>query len=189
MNTVVYLENQLTNINALLHDIAGDISEQEWRSRPAPNQNMVGYIVWHIPRTQDNFVQLWARGIPEVFHRPDWLHWQQLQRLGIGVGITSQEADEIATTTHLPETLNYADVVHQEILSWLRQISDADLDHTPYATRHLAAFPEYQTEGYHQEINSLFNQPVWNLLMRPCIGHVHRHLGELELAKAVVRAG
>ncbi len=34
----------------------------------------------------------------------------------------------------------------------------------------------------------MLNQPTWNLLMRPCIGRIHRHLGELQLAKAVLRA-
>jgi hypothetical protein len=188
LNTVLYLEKQLANIHALFHDIAGDLTEQEWGSRLAPDQNKVAYIVWHIPRTQDNFVHLWMRGIPEVFHSPRWAHWQALQPLGIGIGITLPQSDEIAATVNLSDTLAYEEAVYQEILTWLRQLNNDDLDQVPDVNVHLAAYPEYQTKGFREETDNLRGQPVWNHFMRPCIGHVHRHLGELELAKALLRS-
>jgi hypothetical protein len=58
----------------------------------------------------------------------------------------------------------------------------------PDVAAHLALYPEYQTEGYHTEMSGLYQQPTWTLFMRPCIGHIHRHLGELQLAKALLRA-
>lgn len=188
MNTIAYLENQLANIHAIFHDLVQDISEQEWLERPAPGQNRLGFNIWHIPRTQDNFVQLWIRGEAEIFHQPPWAHWQTLRPAGIGVGITLAEADAVATQVQRDETLAYADAVHEATLAWLRQSHDDDLDQVPNAVAHLAPYPEYQTPGYHVEIGSLIGQPVWSLLMRPCIGHVHRHLGELELSKALLRA-
>ena len=189
MNTTSYLEKQLENLNALLHGIAGDISEEEWLARPLPGQNRIGFNTWHIPRTQDNIVQLWIRGGTELFHRPAWEPWRALRPLGIGVGISLDQADAVATQINLTETLAYADAVHEEILNWLRQISDDELDIVPDCAAHLATYPEYQTEGYRAELASLVGQPTWSLLMRPCIGHIHRHLGELELAKAMLRAG
>ncbi len=188
MNTVMYLENQLANIHALLHAIAGDLTDQEWHARPAPGQNRLGFTVWHIPRTQDNFVQLWMRGVPEVFHQPRWALWHAFRPYGIGVGITLAEADAIAAAVRPAETFAYADAVHQEIIAWLRQLSDADLDQVAPVAAHLAAYPEYQTPGYRAETDNLRDQPRWSQLMRPCIGHVHRHLGELELAKELLRA-
>ena len=188
MNTVTYLEMQLANIHAIYHDLVHDLSEQEWLVRPTPGQNCIGYNIWHIPRTQDNIVQLWIRGKAEVCHQAAWTHWQTLRPAGIGVGITLTEADAVATHVQRDETLAYADAVHQEILTWLRQCQDEDLDRVPDVAAHLASYSEYQTEGYRGQLNSLFNQPIWNLLLRPCIGHVQRHLGELELAKAMLRA-
>jgi hypothetical protein len=148
---------------------------------------MVGFIVWHIPRTQDNFVQLWMRGVPELLHGSRWAHWHTLRPLGIGVGITVAEADGVSRICRLSDTLNYANAVHQEIVSWLRGLSDSELERVPDSTGHLAAYPEYDTPGYHEETDSLRQEPIWAQLMRPCIGHVHRHLGELELAKAILR--
>jgi hypothetical protein len=188
VNIVSYLEKQLTNINALLHDIVGDINQEEWLARAAPGQNRLGFIIWHIARTQDTIVQSWIRGEVEIVHRPEWNHWEGLRPYGMGAGITLAEADEVAATVHHAESLLYADTVHQEIIAWLRQRSDDELDQIPDANANLGPYPEYQAEGFRQELGSLYNQPIWNLLMRPCIGHIHRHLGELQLAKDVLRA-
>lgn len=188
MNTVAFIENQLVNIHNLYHEIVADFTEQEWTARLAPNQNLIGFTVWHMPRTQDSIVQLWTRGIPEVFHEARWSNWQSLQRLGIGTGVTQSEADEIAATVHLSETLAYEEAVHKEILTWLRQLNDTDLDQIPDIAAHLAEYPEYQAKGFRAETDAMRGQPIWNLFMRPCIGHLHRHLGELALLKAMLRA-
>ena len=41
MNTFAYLRKQFTNLNAVLHGIAGDLTGEEWLTRPAPGQNRV----------------------------------------------------------------------------------------------------------------------------------------------------
>lgn len=187
MKTTTYLENQLTNLHVLLHDIVGDISAAEWLDRAAPGQNRIGFTIWHMPRTQDNIVQLWIRGEREVMHGVEWAKWHALRPYGIGTGISFDEAEAVATQVNLTETLAYADAVHAEIMGWLRQCSDEDLDHVPDVAAHLAPYPEYQLAEYQRQLGILFNQPTWSLLMRPCIGHLHRHLGELQLAKTLLR--
>lgn len=187
MNATSYLQKQLANINAVFHGITDDLTDEEWLRRPAAGQNMIGYTVWHIPRAQDNFIQTWIRGIPEVVHGERWADWRNLKRLGIGVGITLDEADEIARSVKRTDVSKYADAVQQEISAWLEGSNDADLDQVHNTAERLSSFPEYQTPGYFEEISNLYDQPAWVLLMRPCIGHVHRHLGELDIIKTILR--
>ena len=187
MNITGYLKKQFSNLNGVYHSIANDLTQEEWLTRPAPGQNMIGYAVWHIPRTQDNFLQTWIRGQAEIIHRDRWSHWRQLKPLGIGVGITLQQADEITRTIRLGDVLAYADEVHQTMLDWLAEINEQDLNLVPDARQRLTAFREYQTPGYLEEVNNLLGLPVWGLLIRPCMGHVHRHLGELEISKDILR--
>jgi len=187
MNAITYLQKQLANINAIFHGLADDLTDQEWVARPAPGQNMIGYTVWHIPRTQDAHVQTWIRGTPEVVHRDRWPHWRQLKRHGNGVGISLAEADEIAHSVQRAEVMEYADAVHQEISAWLKELNESDLDQLPNIPQHLSRHPEYQTPGFVEEASGLFDQPIWSQLMRPCIGHIHRHLGELEVVKNILR--
>lgn len=189
MNTVAFLENQLKNLHFMFHNIVDDFTAQEWVSRAAPGQNRVGFIIWHMPRTHDNIVQLWMRGGTELFYRPEWAHWHPLKPYGIGTGVTLAEADMIAETVQVAETLAYADAVHHEIIEWLHTLSDTDLDQIPNADAHLAPYPEFQAKGFREQTDRLRNQPIWDLFLRPCVGHIYRHLGELQLAKAVLRAG
>jgi hypothetical protein len=189
MHITSHLQKHFANLNGVFHSIADDLTDEEWIARPAPGQNKIGYSVWHLPRTQDNFLQTWIRGQAEIVRSDRWAHWQRLKPLGIGVGITLEESDEIAHTVQRADALAYADEVHQAMLAWLAEISEADLDQVPDARGRLAAFPEYQTPGYLEEVGNLFDMPVWGLLMRPCMGHAHRHLGELETLKDMLRKG
>lgn len=66
MKATALLEKQLTGVNARLHHVADDLSQQEWTSRPLRGENMSGFIIWHLPRLQDHLVQVWIRGVPEV---------------------------------------------------------------------------------------------------------------------------
>jgi DinB family protein len=187
MNIITYLQRQLTNINKIFEATAGDLTDEEWVTRPAHGENTIGYTVWHIPRTQDTHVQTWIRGIPEVVRGDRWAHWQPLRHYGNGVGILLVEADEIARTVQRSDVIAYANAVHHEVLAWLGKLNESDLDEIPDIRGHLSVFSEYQTPGYIEEATDLLDQPVWSQLMRPCIGHVHRHLGELEIVKSILR--
>lgn len=189
MNAIIFLQKQLANINAIYHTLGEDLTDQEWVARPALHQNLPGYIMWHIPRTQDMHVQTWIRGVPEVFHAPRWAHWQPLRRLSTGIGISLDEADALARHVGRAEVLAYADEVHQEIIAWLGALDEAGLDPVPAIEQHLAPYPEYQTPWFVKEAGGSFGQPVWSQLMRPCLGHVQRHLGELEVVKNLLRQG
>jgi hypothetical protein len=187
VKTTTYLQNQFANINAVFHGIADDLTDEEWITRPGQGQNMTGYTAWHIPRTQDTIVQTWIRGTAEIVWSDRWTSWRPLRRLGIGAGITQEEADEIARRVRRTDVLDYADAVHQAIFAWLGGSSDRDLDQILDTRQRLLAYPEYQTPGFIEEAADLYDQPIWALLMRPCIGHIHRHLGELEVLKSILR--
>ena len=187
MNITTYLKKQFSNLNSALHYYVDDLTEEEWLTRPGPGQNMLGYTVWHLPRTQDHFLQTWIRGQTEIANSDRWGDWGHVRSLGSGIGITLDQADEIARTTRRDNVLNYADVVHQTISAWLAEIGEEDLDQVPDAKERLMAFPECQTPTYIADVNNLYGLPVWGLLMRPCMVHIHRHLGELEITKSILR--
>jgi hypothetical protein len=187
LDAIAYLHNQFANINDLFHSIVGDFTQADLTLRPAPEQNLVGYTIWHMPRTQDAHVHTWIRGVPEVAHTERWSHWRHLRHLGYGIGISLQEADTIASSVSLQDVLKYADAVHHEIDTWLRDLDPVDLDQSPDISGHLSQYPEYQTASFLRETEHLLDQPTWNQLMRPCIGHIHRHLGELEMIRAIIR--
>ena len=77
MNTVTYLRKQFNNLNAVLHDIVGELTGEKWLTRPAPGQDLIGHTVWQRPRTHDHFLQTWIRGQTEAegqFSSSSFLH-------------------------------------------------------------------------------------------------------------------
>lgn len=62
--------------------------------------------------------------------------------MGLGQGSPFAEADTIAETVQIAETLAYADAVPSGIMAWLHQLRDSDLDQIPDADTHLAPYPE-----------------------------------------------
>jgi uncharacterized damage-inducible protein DinB len=187
MNVTAYLKKQFSNLNGVIHYYADDLTEEEWLARPGPGQNRIGYTVWHIARAQDHFLHAWICGTDEIVQNERWAKWHSLRSLGMGVGITLAESDEIASSVELADVLSYADEVHQALMAWLTEINEEELDRVPNAQEYLSAFSEYQTPGYLEEVDNLFGLPVWGLLIRPCMGHLHRHCGELEITKDILR--
>src|SRR5512133_3329498 len=113
MNLTAYLRKQFGTLNSAFRYYVDDLTEEEWLTRPRPEQNRIGYTVWHMPRTQDHFLHTWIRGEIEIAHTERWSRWEYLKPLGAGIGITLEEADEVAGTVEPADVLAYANEVHQ----------------------------------------------------------------------------
>ena len=71
------------------------------------------------------------------------------------------------------------------------------LDEIPDAAAHDAPHPEYQTSGFRAEMDGgpehddavgrKGGLPAWVYLSSVAVTHLHRHLGEVDLIKAVLR--
>ena len=190
------LRQQLHTVNLRMHHSAGDLTPTELTVRPFRGVNPIGFIVWHMARSQDWAVNTAIRGEPELIKLEPW-SWSILAHPGIGTGFTADEAEEVAREVDLKPLLAYADAVHQEVVGWLDSITEADLDAIPNVTAHDAPYPEYQTSGFQAEMDSgpehddavadKGGLPVWIFLTSVAVTHLHRHLGEVDLIKDMLR--
>jgi hypothetical protein len=98
-----------------------------------------------------------------------------------------EQADEVARTTRLGDVLTYADAVRQAITACLSEISEDQLDRVADAKGCLAAFPKCQKPAHAEDVRTFYDLPIWGVLMRPCMVHIHRHLGEIEITKRMLR--
>lgn len=190
------LAQQLDTANLRLHHSARDLTPRELVARPLPGVNPIGFILWHVARGQDWAIQTAVRGIPEVVRRPEWSSGS-IAIPGIGTGFDLDEAVRVAEAVHLPTLLAYADAVHAEVLDWVRSLDESYLDQVPDAAAHDAPHPEYQTAGFRAEMDGgpehddavgrKGGLPVWVFLTSVAVTHVHRHLGEVDLVKDLMR--
>lgn len=188
MRATTLLERQFMSLHQILHDIADDLTPHELTTRVVPDTNLLAFDLWHIARTQDWALQTLVRGAPELIDEPRWQGRGQLATHGIGVGMSREQADALAHAVTLPDILEYAGVVHQQIISWLGAASDDDLDAQPDVPAHLERYPVYLEPAMREEVPWMFQRPpVWRCLA-PANGHDRDHLAQMELIKQRLRA-
>ena len=146
--------------------------------------------------SQDWAVNTAVRGVPELIKREPW-SWSSLAHPGIGTGFDPAEAAQVSREVELKPLLAYADEVYREAAAWLESLSEADLDAIPDVAAHDGLHPEYQTAGFRAEMDSgpehddaVANKgglPAWIFLTSVALTHLHRHLGEVDLIKDVLR--
>ncbi|MGH7764346.1 MAG: DinB family protein [Candidatus Dormibacteraceae bacterium] len=196
MNAVGVLAQQLETVNLRFHHSAADLTPEELTARPLPGVNPLGFILWHMARSQDWALHNAIRDVPEVITRTPWRDGE-LAIPGIGTGFDLDEAAAVAERVHLSRLLAYADAVHGGAVSWLDTLLESALDEIPDAAAHCARFPQYQTPGFLAEMSSgpehddavgrKGGLPVWVYLTSVSITHLHRHLGEVDLVKDLMR--
>ena len=190
------LAQQLDTANIRLHHSAGDLAPDELTARPIAGVNPIGFIVWHMARSQDWAFNTAVRGVPEVIRRDRWRE-STVAVPGMGTGFSSSEADDVASRVDARELLAYADAVHADVRAWLVTQQESILDAIPDVTAHDAPFAEYQTPGFRAEMTSgpehddavgrKGGLPVWVYLTSVAVTHLHRHLGEVDLVKSLLR--
>src|SRR2546422_5014927 len=89
------LTQLLDTVNLRLHHSADDLLPSELTARALTGVNTIGFIVWHMGRSQDWAVNTAIRDLPEVVTREPWRH-SSVAVAGIGTGFDSSEADEVA---------------------------------------------------------------------------------------------
>lgn len=190
------LAQQLDTANLRLHHSARDLTPEELTARPLPGVNPIGFILWHMARSQDWAVNTAIRNVPEVITQPPW-RGSAIAVPGIGTGFHLSQAVSVAGRIELPLLLDYADAVHGDSVRWLRTLDEAALDSIPDVAAHEAPHPEYQAPGFRAEMDGgpehddavgrKGGLPVWVFLTSVSVTHLHRHLGEVDLVKDLMR--
>jgi len=187
MRATQVLTSQLHGINAFLHEIAADLTDEEWTARAVPGTNLLGYTLWHMPRTQDWAVHTAIRGVPEVVDDGRWSGLGGPRSSGIGICIALAEADRIARSVARSDVIAYADAVHQAVCAWLSAVGDDDLDTIPDVAAHLAPYAAYREPAFQAEVAGMIGHPVAEWIISPCVEHLRDHLSEANLLKMVLR--
>jgi uncharacterized damage-inducible protein DinB len=190
MLATTLLQQQTAELNQRLQDSIADVSDAEWRTRAAPNTNLIGFIYWHVARTQDVIVQTLIRGDPELITLEPWARMSGLHsgdNLGIGTGISLAQADAIALAATRDSMRAYSAAVFTMTCDWLETLTDDELDHRPDCPANIAAIPAYQSALWHQIAQAFAAKSITGILGYYCIAHPYQHLAEIGLLTQLLR--
>ncbi len=201
MDAIGLLVRQLETVNLRFHHVAETLSPELMTASVNPRANPVGFLMWHMARSQDWAIHTAIRGMPELAWTSPWSDMLGISTPGMGTGFSPAEARELASRIVLPQLVDYADAVSSAAIAWVRGLRASDLDAIPDVAAHDAGIAAYQTPGFLAEMNAgpehdeavgdTGGQPVWLFLTSVSVTHLHRHLGEVDLTLGVLtgRAG
>ncbi len=197
LNAIGMLVRQLETVNLRFHHVAKDVTSELMTASASPRSNPVGFLMWHMARSQDWAVHTAIRGVPEIAWSAPWAEMAGVSTPGIGTGFSPAAARELATRIDLTQLMDYADAVSSAAVDWVQGLNEADLDSIPDVAAHDSGIPAYQTREFLAEMDSgpehdravgdVGGQPVWLFLTSVSVTHLHRHLGELDLTLGVLK--
>lgn len=129
-----FIEANLGQESELLAAAVKDVSPAELAWRPGPDANHIGWILWHMFRVEDFWIQFFAQRQTELWERDGWHQKFGLPTRDTGFGHTPQQVRDFPVL-ELGELLHYRESVRSGTLTYLRGLSPPDFDIIPRERR------------------------------------------------------
>ena len=159
-----FVEDALELLWSGMHNSAKDLTLEQLRWRATPKVNSIGFLIWHITRIEDNFVQRFIGGHDEVWEGGGWQEKFGYKTRGVGTGFSDEETAEVVIPP-AEVLLGYLDEVNQQTREYLKVVDWSDLAIKPRGDR----FPQWSV----------------HTILRQLITHSNRHLGEAEYIRGL----
>ena len=112
-------------LNETAHDLAealDGLTAEERRHQPGPDSNHIDFIVWHLTRVEDMWIQQFAQGKPSIWEVDGWAERTGFGQLGhgmdIGFGYTIEQVRNLPAYDH--DVMNeYVSAVRESTLAYL----------------------------------------------------------------------
>ena len=105
------------------------LTSAELRWQPTLTSNSISWIVWHMARVEDRWVNRVLRGDVERWIKDGWHEKFGMSEEAHGYGDTEAEVRAISDV-EMSDMLTYFDAVRQSTLAHLEQMTSADMEAT-----------------------------------------------------------
>lgn len=157
-----------------------------WTERVIAGTSLPGFILWHCARIVDWGVNTVVRGVPELASSDEWCERLRYD-LGHGAGVSDTDADLAAHSVQPEDVAAYATALGDQVDRWFAGVAGFELDRLVDIRTADTVHPLYATPAAWAEVESLDARPAWQILVRPCAGHVRAHIGELQTLLTAIR--
>ena len=113
-----------------LHSAVDGLTPAERRFQPTPDSHHVDFVLWHMARVEDNWVQGFGRGVETVWENGGWAARLGLPEQGNGWGYTVRQVEELPQFD-LDLLNEYAAAIRAATIGFLDGLSSDDLDRAP----------------------------------------------------------
>ncbi len=166
MNLNEFIEDALAKEHEFLMEAVRDLTPEELAWRPGPEANPINWILWHMLRVEDMWIQFFIHNQPEIWERDGWNQKFGLPTRDNGFGHTPEQVAQFPTLD-LGELLNYGEAVRAATLAYLKGLAPEDYEVVPRERR-----PE-------MSVGAIFRQIT---------GEFYQHQGHISYLKGLVRS-
>jgi DinB family protein len=157
----------------------GGMTEEQMRVRPREDLNSLAWLMFHIARAEDIFLNPVLAGRGQVFDDDGWARRLGITRRDFGIGMTSAEVTELTRQIDVAALREYRDAVGKRTREIVGAFTDADWQgETQAAAVQRAA--EQGAFGARREglIKAFSGRPRAALLSGIALFHCSGHMGE-----------
>ena len=166
MNLNEFIEDALAKEHEFLMEAVQDLTPEELAWRPGPEANPINWILWHMLRVEDMWIQFFIHNQPEIWERDGWNQKFGLPTRDNGFGHTPEQVAQFPTLD-LRELLSYGEAVRAVTLAYLRGLAPEDFEVVPRERR-----PE-------MSVGAIFRQIT---------GEFYQHQGHISYLKGLMRS-
>jgi len=167
MNLNEFIEAALNEEQNFLMEAVNDLTPQELAWRAGPDANPIGWILWHMVRVEDMWIQFFIQHKPEIWERDGWHQRFGLPTRDNGFNHTAEQVADFPALD-LSVVLKYSQEVRSQTLEYLRGLTSEDYNLVPRERR-----PE-------MSVGAVFRQIV---------GEFYQHQGHISYLKGLIRSG
>lgn len=129
-----FIEQSLEDSGQAVLRALDGLTPQELSWRPGEESNSIGFILWHMTRVEDFFIQRLAQKAPELYETQGWATKWGTEARDSGGGYTLEQVNSFVVPP-LEELVGYREAVRGSTLEYLRQLSPQGLDELPRPDR------------------------------------------------------
>ncbi len=152
-----FIADALDKENGFLTDALDGLGQDELAWQPAADANSIGWILWHMVRVEDMWIQFFAQFQTELWETEGWHEKFGLPTRDNGFGHTAEQVNNFPGVD-LGEFLRYRASVRQSTLAYLDTLTPEDMERVPRERR-----PE-------MSLGAMFRQ---------IIGEMYQHVGHI----------
>ena len=152
-----FIVDALDKENGFLMDALDSLGPDELAWQPAADANSISWILWHMVRVEDMWIQFFAQFQTELWETEGWHEKFGLPTRDNGFGHTAEQVNNFPAVD-LGEFLQYRAAVRQATLTYLDTLTPEDMERVPRERR-----PE-------MSLGAMFRQ---------IIGEMYQHVGHI----------
>ncbi|MDE2786342.1 MAG: DinB family protein [Chloroflexota bacterium] len=152
-----FIVDALEKENGFLMEALDGLGPGELAWQPGADANSIGWILWHMVRVEDMWIQFFAQFQTELWETEGWHEKFGLPTRDNGFGHTSEQVNNFPGVD-LDEFLRYRASVRQATLAYLDTLTPDDMERVPRERR-----PE-------MSLGAMFRQ---------IIGEMYQHVGHI----------